>query len=181
MSMSPRYKSFSEAVEHIYKLDGNLPVQVLQKTPKSLVACGMSDAPVLITVAHMKKALLPYEVGGHSIESGVLAALPELLTKPVAVWRAKERSRSLVLLDETDEFGDPLIAVIAVGTRVDRGNRAIGLRCGDSVNYVLSVYGKTRATRELAAAVHDNRLLLLNRIKYESLCARIDIRVDRAA
>lgn len=181
MSRSLKYKSFSEAVEHIYKLDGNLPVQVVRKTPKSLVACGMSEVPVLITVAHMKKALLPYEVGGHGIEPSALATLPELLNSPVAVWRAKERSRSLVLLDETDEFGDPLVAVIAVGTRADRGNRAIGLHCGDSVNYVLSVYGKMRATRELAAAARDGRLLLLDRIKYESLCARIDIRVDRAA
>lgn len=175
------YTCFSEAVMNVSALDGNQPVLVAQTAPAALDACGMGGLPVLTTVSHIKKELLPQHAGGHGIDPGTLAVLPDLMSEPVAAWRPADPGRAVVLLDATDAFGDPLIAAVAVATRADRGNRAIGVRRGDEVNYVLSVYGRMRALGEAVRAAKDGSLLLLDRKKYESLCSRVDAYSGMAA
>ncbi len=175
------YADFGEAVDGVDRLDGNLPVLVTGVTPASLTACGMGDLPMLMTPSHIRKALAPCAHGGHGISPSVLADLPGLLARPVAVWKSNISGRSCVLMDETDELGDPLVAVVSTGTGVDRGNRAIGIRRGSRVNFVLSVYGMTRAAGKVAAAASRGELLLLDRDRCESLRTRLPLRVDRAA
>lgn len=176
--------SVRDAIERPRDLDGNLPVLIDSKTSESLVSCGMANLPVLMTPAHVKKALLPLDRGGHGLTREALCGLPDLLSDPVAVFTTPPliaQDKLMVVLDLIDAKGDPVVAVIAPETRLFDSARALGLKSGDAVNFVLSVYGRCSAFTEMRMAASCGLAALVDRKRVESMEQGVFGRLEKAA
>lgn len=127
---------------------------LVRRTPKMLQKMGFSNLPMYYTVTHLKEAL--NAEGKHPISEILLMKLPELLSKPIAVWRtsnAEQKERYLLLFLEKNIDGDPLVAVVQpFGTAHVEGKQVPS-------NFIVSFYARTPIYEDLKTAAAENRFL----------------------
>lgn len=126
------------------------PVAVLPGTPDALIGSGVPNLPICHTVRHIaRETSVSGKSHRHGIAPELLASVPELLERPVAVFGVSP-GRLAVSLDALDGYGKPLVAYLDVAVPLEVGGG--GFHKGDLVNFMLSVYGRQSLLNEIRSS-----------------------------
>lgn len=162
-------KDLSEQIEEIQ--DGTFPRGnhvYVGKTPKILSDVGFnSDLPMLTTVHHIRKAMLPKneKLHHHGITKKQLSLLPQKIADPVMIMDSLDpKSNAVVVVtDMLDPDGMPIIAIIKADGSGMYNNVEI------LTNFVLSYYGRKNFANFVQRNVNADTFLYINKEKSRKL------------
>lgn len=162
-------KDLSEQIEEIQ--DGTFPRGnhvYVGKTPKILSDVGFnSDLPMLTTVHHIRKAMLPKneKLHHHGITKKQLSLLPQKIADPVMIMDSLDpKSNAVVVVtDMLDPDGMPIIAIIKADGSGMYNNVEI------LTNFVSSYYGRKNFANFVQRNVNADTFLYINKEKSRKL------------
>lgn len=140
-------------------------------TTPAMEIIGMRALPVMVTYRHLATMLGSGEddLHLHGLDPGAVASLGELLARPAAIMDAHGRSSRadavMFLLDEVDDRGDPIVAVVR-----PNGQSPLG-KFGPVVesNHLCSAYGRRDVDYFLENMRRERKLLYIDGERLESL------------
>lgn len=153
-------------------------VLVRPDTPRRLRELGLPNLPwfhgrthIVTETGHVPERRRDDHSNVHRVATGTLMRLPSLLEDPVLVgcsesWRGETAMQPVMILDETDEAGDPLFcAVTLLGRERLEGGP-------DGSIHILTVHGRQQAPRTLAAMERHGKIGYVDRARLAALMRR---------
>lgn len=141
-------------------LDGQFPqgkLLTLGSTPPVLRAVGVPALQLVMRPGKIREIL-----ENHNMTPELIIAIPEKLSAPIMIFESGTQENALaVLLDLTDQAGNPVIAAVHIAVRQRT--------C--FVNRLASMYGKDNAPRWITEQIRKGRLLYFDKKKALRLSA----------
>lgn len=139
----------------------------IRETPYILSEVGLGDLPMCMTAKHVKDVNHPKgeNYHWHGISEGLIAQLPDLLSKPVVVMDSDTKKGDvLVVTSAVDQDGNPVIVSIH-----PNGNARVDGEYGPA-NFITSMYGKDKDfTGWLEKNAKNGKVLYWNKERAQKL------------
>ena len=123
----------------------NRPIDVCT-TPKSLLAIGAKNLPVVMNPNDIDKCLASREANknknSHNLSVDELTKLPELIADPMMIFKGQKEGYITVVTDVLDQNGNPFV----VGVELDIQEK------NHRVNRIASMHGRERASKNFIAS-----------------------------
>lgn len=169
-----RWSRFGARVDQVIAREMNPhdAVTIMPWTPEALALVGVPDLAWVTTQRHIRNELAPRDAlhrHRHGLPPETLKRLPEELERPAVV--IENRDGCIVcMLDLVDENRQPIVVPIDPGAQDRVSGRGL-------LNFVLSTYGRERASEYLARAVRLAAILSVDRDALLSLEGKSDLSV----
>lgn len=158
---------------------GSPETAYLCDTTPAMEMVGMRQLPVMMWVSHLSTMMdqSGRDIHLHGLSAQTISALPALLREPAVIldasWTATRTDVVVMVLDDVDVRGNPIVAAIRPGASMPVGQQDTQI----SSNALLSAYNRLDIERYLSYMRRSRKVLFIDGARLDSLArkCRMDV------